>query len=98
MTTDRPLDYKPAPENELYCFLDSARPCQAECMAYLPVRPEGEDYQQAPFSSCMILVNLHKIGKHHVALAQAGANLVRDGRNKAADQARNNQPLPPGVR
>lgn len=80
---------------ELYCFIDSARPCTAECMAFLPVRPEGPDYEGQQFAACSLLVNLHKLGKHHVAIAQQGAALLKHHRVKAQDDARTSQPLPP---
>lgn len=81
----------------LYCFFDAARPCTSECMAYLVAQPEGRDYEQQQWSRCSVLVNLHKIGKHAVALAGQGEALLKHLRVKRADDARNNQPLPPKV-
>lgn len=82
----------------LYCFIDATRPCESECMAFLLAQPEGNDYQGQQWSKCALLVNLHKMGKHAVALAGQGDSLVRHFRVKAADDSRAKQPLPPPVR
>lgn len=91
-------DETPPTGEEVYCFLDSGRPCTAECVAYLPVAPEGSDYAGQQFARCTLLVNLHKLGKHHVALAQQGAAFLKHHKVKQADEARVNQPVPPGVK
>lgn len=82
----------------LYCFLDTSRPCEVECMAYLRNCPEGPDYEGAQWSKCILLVNAHKLGKHAVALAGQGDSLLKHLRIKSADAARSTQPLPPPVR
>lgn len=79
----------------LYCFMDSARTCDADCMAFLLVSPEGADYEDKQWSRCMLLVNAHKLGKHAVALAGQGDSLVKHLRVRAADAARASQ-TPPG--
>lgn len=94
---EKPEEYAPQ-GTELYCFLDSSRPCSAECMAFLPVKPEGPDYDDQQWPACMLLVNLHKLGKHHVAIAQQGAALLKSHRIKTADEQRANQPLPAPVK
>lgn len=83
--------------NELFCFIDSSRPCTPECVAYLSARPEGKDYEGQGFAMCAILVNAHKIGKHVTALAIQGSDLLKHFRIKRQDDARSNQPLPPKV-
>jgi len=82
----------------LFCFLDSARPCEADCMSFLLVQPEGRDYEGQPWARCTLLVNLHKVGKHAVALAGQGDSLLRHLRVKNADAARSSQPMPPPVK
>jgi len=94
---EKPDEHMPA-GNELFCFLDSSRPCTPECMAFLPARPDGPDYENQQWPACMILVNLHKLGKHHVVLASQGQSLLKHLRVKSADEKRENQPPPPLVR
>ena len=79
----------------LFCFIDSARPCSSECMAYLSARPEGRDYENQQWAKCSLLVSLHKVGKHAVALASQGDALLKHLRVKAVDAARASQPPPP---
>lgn len=93
---EKPEEHAPE-EGRLYCFLDSSRPCTSECVAFLPARPEGADYEGQQWTTCMLLVNLHKLGKHHVALASQGQSLLKHLRVKDADARRENQPLPPKV-
>lgn len=85
------------PEDGLVCFLDVARPCGADCMAW-DARPEGPDYADKQWANCMLLVNAHRGGKHLVVLASVGSDLLRKAKNEAADRARTNQPPPPGVK
>lgn len=94
---ERPEEHAPT-GSELFCFLDSSRPCTAECAAYLTVKPEGTDYENQQFSACMVLVSLHKIGKHHVALAQQGASMLKHLHVKTSDERRANQSLPHPVK
>lgn len=94
---EKPDQYTPQ-GNEVFCFLDSARPCTAECIAYMPVAPEGTDYENQAFSSCLVLVNLHKAGKHVTALAQQGTSLLKHLKVVQADAKRGGPPSPPPVR
>lgn len=93
-------DIRELPEDKtgLYCFIDSARPCGAECMAYLSTRPEGRDYEGQQWAKCGILVSLHKGAKHVVALAGMGDSLLKHLRVKHADAVREKQSLPPQVK
>lgn len=75
-------------ESGLYCFLDQARPCSGECMSYLSTQPEGADYENQQWAKCMLLVNIHKGGKHLVALAQQGGELLKHLRVARADAKR----------
>ncbi len=100
--SDKPFIEKPdehAPDqDQVFCFFDSSRPCSAECMAFLPARPEGPDYEGQTWSACMILVNVHKTGKHAVALAAQGQNLLKHLKVVQADEKRGPLPQPPPVR
>lgn len=87
---------KPEDKNGLYCFLDSKRPCGADCMAYVPA-PDGPDYKDQQWASCMLLVSAHRGAKHVALLAVQGQELLHRTKTAAADAARANQPKPPGV-
>lgn len=86
----------PEERSGLFCFIDSARECGSDCMAYVGVRPEGKDYEGQQWSKCSLLVNLHKVGKHAVALASQGDSLLKHMRVKSADARREGQ-IPPVV-
>jgi len=77
----------------LYCFLNCERECGPDCMAYLPVVPEGFDYrtpdeEARQWARCMVLVNMHKCGKHVVHIAAKAEEAVKLARVAAADQQR----------
>lgn len=97
-----PEQYEEPPEqqlltgNELFCFLDATRLCNMDCVAYLPARPEGKDYEGAAFSCCSLLVSAHRGGKHLTVLAQLGADFLKHNRIKMADAQREaNSPVAP---
>lgn len=92
------MQNKPEDVTGRYCFLDASRPCGSECMAYLAVRPPGQDYEGEQWSKCSMLVNLHKVGKHVVGIASQGENLLKHLKVKRADEVRGGQPMPPRVR
>ena len=82
--------------NGLVCFLNQNRPCGADCMAYLPAseRPQGVEYAEAQWASCLLLVNAHRTGKHLVVLAGSAADAVK----LKKDGARMGQQAPPAVK
>lgn len=53
----------------LTCFLSENRPCGADCMAYLNPVPAGKDFQGQQFAHCLLLVNIQRVGKHAVIIA-----------------------------
>jgi hypothetical protein len=67
-------------DTDLFCFLSEGRQCSADCMAWFPSVPEGSDYR-APdghpyqWARCMVLVNMHKTGKHLVHIASTMRSL-----------------------
>ena len=93
---EKPEEHAPS-GNELYCFLDATRPCTSECVSFLPARPEGKDYEGQPWAMCSLLVNAHKLGKHAVAIAIQGADLLKHLKVRRQDEARMNQQPPPKV-
>jgi hypothetical protein len=88
---------EPESKTGLYCFKDSARPCAAECMAFI-TPPDGPDYKDQQWARCLILVNEHRMGKHLVVLAAGVGELLQIRKKAAADVARTNQPAVPPVR
>ena len=81
-------------QDELYCYRDGSRVCNASCMAYISP-PEGSDYKDANWACCLLLVAAHKTGKHLTVLAQESVARSRQAKNEAADRARMEQPKPP---
>jgi hypothetical protein len=75
-------------EKGLFCFVTPERVCGPACMAYQVAVPEGQDYLAQQWAHCMLLTNMHKIGKHTTVIA---TELVRKNR----DAARTGQQPPP---
>jgi hypothetical protein len=80
----------------LLCFLDRDRVCGPDCMAYLSDPPAQPDYRGNQWASCMLLVNVHRGGKHLTILAQVASDFTQASRAHVADQARKSQ-MPPAV-
>lgn len=51
------------------CFLDQARICGSDCMAYLPQPPDNIDFKGEQWARCHLLVNAHRAGKHLTIIA-----------------------------
>jgi hypothetical protein len=87
---------QPEPEDKsgLYCFKDHARPCAADCMAYVEP-PEGPEYVGRQWARCMILVNTHRTGKHLTIIANIVGKIEQRLGAAAADAKRTNQTPPP---
>jgi hypothetical protein len=86
----------------LYCLLNCERECGADCMAFLPVVPEGDDYRMPDgearqWARCMILINLHKISKHLVHIAAKAEEAMKLVRTSKADQQRGQAIGPPPI-
>jgi len=90
---EKPDYYKPD-EATRFCFLNPDRLCSSECMAYLVERPDGQDYEGQQWAVCMLLVNLHRCGKHLAILASQGGALLKEMKVKLADEKRINQTVP----
>jgi len=85
-------------KNGLCCFLDGARQCGPDCMAFTTLRPEGQDYVGHQWANCLLLVSAHRGAKHLTILAQVTDGLLRKTRVQAADEARVAQAPPPPPR
>lgn len=74
-------------ENGLFCFLNSARPCSSECMAYTvhPAESQSLGDQQ---KNCVLIVGVERLGRFSGAIM----TLLK---NKAADEARTSVKPPP---
>lgn len=73
---------------EKHCFFSKDRLCTSECVAYEPA--DDKEFKDKPWASCMILINLHRAGKH---LGNIASEMGRV-RNHFTDQARVHQPPP----
>lgn len=70
----------------LMCFMDAARPCGAECMAFtMSEKSPALSLQQ---SSCVLLVGVERMGRFT-------GGLVSLLRKKTADEARTGTSAPP---
>lgn len=67
---DAPVDQHGPQGDHLFCHKEGSRVCSADCVAYLVVRPEGKEYQGAPWALCQELVSAHRTAKHLTIIAQ----------------------------
>lgn len=99
MTQLSDLEYHEPPEvktdepavNGLMCFLDGARECGADCMAFMhepPTDPQGFGPQQ---SNCVLLVSAERTGRYLAGLV----SLTKKGQ---ADKIRTSHAPPPDPR
>ena len=76
------------------CFLKQERQCGPDCMAFLVDPPKGDAYLGENWARCHLLVNADRGGRHLAILANVSAGLFQLIKNRAADEARDNQPSP----
>lgn len=83
---EQPEAVQPSEEKEpaLYCFLEEARVCGSDCVAYNTDPPKEQDYVGQPWAHCHLLVNAHRAGKHLVILASLANRLVPRGTSAPA--------------
>lgn len=86
----------PPPQNSgLACFMNQDRICGADCMAFLPQKPEGVHFQGEQWAHCHLLVNADRAGRHLVVLASVGSKISGLQSKATAEAVR--QQKPPGV-
>lgn len=73
--------------DELYCFLDKERPCDAGCMAYMTIPSENTKLDGGQ-AHCVLIDSASKAGNGLHILAAVGGAMVRDQRIKDADAKR----------
>jgi hypothetical protein len=70
----------PGEETSLICWLDSSRPCEADCMAYTTMEAESKLLNEQQ-KHCAALVALERVGRHSggimMLLKSVGAGLAR---------------------
>lgn len=81
-------DTREVQSTDMFCYRESARPCDSTCMAYLIEMPDGPDYQGQEWSRCLVLVNEHRQGKHLTVLAGEAVTLRKHLKIKADDATR----------
>jgi hypothetical protein len=79
-------------QDELYCFLDKERPCQADCMAFMTVAADNRQLDGGQ-AHCVLLDGVTKLN----VLAAIGGAMVKDQRQRDADSRRAaaGSPMPP---
>jgi hypothetical protein len=71
MPAEAPLD------GRLLCFITPDRVCGPDCMAYVTNKPSQSDYKDQAWPHCLVLLNLHRTGKHLVILAETASKLLQ---------------------
>lgn len=79
-----------APGNGLYCFLDSARPCGPDCMAYVLEDSESKKLSTQQ-KNCSLLVSVDRLSRY---VAQASSLYQK----RTGDQVRASHAAPPDPR
>jgi len=79
-------------QEALRCFLKAERVCGPDCMAYSTYVANHQDYQNQPWPHCIVLINLHRTGKHLTVLASHVEKLL--GKRDPLEAQRN---VPPPV-
>jgi hypothetical protein len=74
-------------DSKLSCYGDQSRICGPDCMSYLAQVPSGANYQGENWAHCLVLVNVERMGKHIVIMA----DLIKRNR---AEGIRNQSPPP----
>ena len=82
-----------AGKESLRCFLNADRVCGPACMAYTTFVPNQADYRDQPWPHCIVLINLHRAGKHLTVLASHAERLL----GKATDTLDAQRNIPPPV-
>lgn len=72
---EKPDVHKPEPD-QLFCYRDAARPCNASCVAFLGFGDEATEVSggkvvplPGSVGRCSLLVSAHRMGKHLTILA-----------------------------
>lgn len=80
-------------KNGLVCFLDKARPCGADCMAFISnAEPSAHIGPQA--SQCLLLVSAEKLTRHVIIVAKLGSDALSLTKKKTQDEKRESQVSP----
>lgn len=74
-------------ENELYCFMDHDRPCQADCMAYKTM-PDENKHLDPGQQHCVLLDSVEKAGHGLQVLAAVFGTWMKKQQTKEADAKR----------
>lgn len=73
---------------KVFCFLDGARVCSAECTAYQTHPNPPNKYLGSPAQHCVLLTNMERVGRHLPIIAQILDNRARSERTAAQDAER----------
>lgn len=77
----------------LGCFIDQARLCGVDCMAYLPQVPDQKAYLGETWAHCLLLLNADRIGRHLVVLVDIAKSTAARSAQRQSEAARQ-QPSP----
>lgn len=82
------------PEESLYCFLNSDRPCGADCMAFKTVGQNNERLDSAQ-QHCVLLSSVERGGNGLNVLAAIAGVWIKDQKIRDADARRTAGAPPP---
>jgi len=98
---DVPTDDDEDKPDEIYCFLDGARVCGGDCMAYHGFPRENKELENNQ-KSCVLLQSAERTGRNISILAGVVHKFVElstkdivDRQNQEMDKARGAGPQPP---
>jgi hypothetical protein len=87
---DEDKEVEPTPSNGLYCFLDTARACGPDCMAYTLDTSESQKLNNQQ-KNCVLLVSVDRLSRY---VAQASSTYQK----RVGDQVRTSHTPPPDPR
>ncbi len=77
----------PTSQEEVYCFIDSRRPCSADCMAYRTVGQDNHELDPAQ-QHCVIISSVERTGRGLMIIGSIGSALLKQLKITAGDSKR----------
>ena len=92
MQNNEDIEYQPnvRKDSGLYCFVDSNRPCDSSCMAYVvspKAKASNSDLEDQNLN-CAIVANIERAGRALTIVSQIGHALLKLKKTGAADAER----------
>jgi len=89
---DEPEEESEVGVNQLYCFLDETRLCNAACVAWKTHPKESQRSELSEFQThCVLLHNVERLGRNVTIAASALSSSVTREKTREADERRKAQ-------